>query len=66
MAEPDAGPGKPDDQEHDPQPGAPEAAEAIEDSEEPEKRLEDLDPEDEEAAGVQGGKRWGRYPGGRL
>lgn len=63
MAEPDAGPGKPDDREPDPEP---EAADAVEDAEEPEKRLEDLDPEDEEAAGVQGGKRWGRYPGGRL
>lgn len=63
MAEPNAGPGKPDDQEHDPQP---EAAETAEHVEEPDKRLEDLDPEDEEAAGVQGGKRYGRHPGGRL
>lgn len=63
VAEPDAGPGKPDDQEPQPQP---EAAEASEDADEPDKRLEDLDPEDEEAAGVQGGKRYGRHPGGRL
>lgn len=63
MAEPNAEPGKPDDQEPDPQP---EAAEAAEHTEESDKRLEDLDPDDEQAAGVQGGKRYGRHPGGRL